>query len=293
MTAIVVSQYEIQQLPSFEAYEDKIVRLVESAKESNAKILLLGEYAGLELASWSNNSNLSAQFEFIQKQLPAYQQLFLSLANEHDIYIQPGTLPVLEKDGYYRNRAFLFSPSGEVAYQDKIFLSRFELQSAHFQPANSLNVFVTSIGTFGINISYDNEFPFLAQQLTTNGAGLILIPSCTERISGLTRVAVTARARAIENQCYVAHSCLIGKASWSNLIDISVGQSGIYCPADINFYEDGIIAQTQLNTPMCIATELDFSKLNEVHERGEMQNFSDMQADMDAFLDSIVIIEMN
>lgn len=274
---LTVAQYEIEQLPHWQSYEDKIVRIAEQAKAQDANLLTMSEYAGLELASWKPGT-LQQQFEHIQSLLDHYKQLFVSIAEQFQLYIQPGSIPVKETDGYYRNRAFLFAPDGKIVYQDKIFLAPFERKIQLLHAGSQLNLFATSFGKIAITISYDSEFPLLAKRLVSAGVNLILVPCCTEKFSGLTRVAISSRARAIENQCYVAQSCLIGKASWCDIIDINTGQSGIYSPADIGFPEDGILAQAQLNTPMLIHGELIWSKLEYVRKHGEMSNFLDMQS---------------
>lgn len=292
MAKIAVAQYEVERLPSWQAYEDKMIRLVEQAKEKGAHLLTLGEYAGLELAGWSKNNTIADQFDHLQTLLDDYQQLFLSLAKEHRIYLQPGSLPIKQANGNYRNRAFLFSPSGKVEYQDKLFLAPFELQTQCIEAGTELKLFDTTLGKIGIMICYDCEFPAFTQSLTHQGVKLIIVPSCTEKISGLTRVSVCSRARAIENQCYVAQSSLIGKANWCDFIDINSGESGIYCPADSGFPENGILAQAQLNTPMLIQAELTWEKLEAVRERGEMRNFVDSQRNFSPLLQSIKAVDL-
>lgn len=291
MTRIAIAQYEIEKMPHWQAYEDKIVRLVEQAKENNADLLMMSEYAGLELASWADQ-HLKKQFEHIQTLLDQYQQLFLSLAEQYQLYIQPGSLPVKEKDGFYRNRAYFFSPNGKISYQDKIKLTPFELKTNLIHPGEKLTVFETSFGKVGMTICYDCEFPLLAKQLTMAGVKLLLVPSCTEKFSGLTRVMISSRARAIENQCYVAHSSLIGKASWCDFIDISTGQSAIYCPADLGFPEDGILVQAPLNMPEIIYADLSWDKIDHIRQNGEMLNFHDMQQDIHHILQSTDLIKM-
>lgn len=276
MTILAISQYEMECLSNWQVYEDKMVRLVEEAKIHQADLLVMGEYVGLELASWTEKNN-QKQFAYIQTLLSRYQQFYLTLAQQYRLYIQPGTLPVLEKDGYYRNRAYFFSPHGEFAYQDKIYLTPFERQTRLLHPGNELKIFDTSLGRLGITICYDCEFSILAESLAHAGVQLLLVPSCTERISGLTRVSICAQARAIENQCYVAHASLIGKANWNNIVDINTGQSALYCPADSGFPETGILAQTALNIPMMIAVDLNWDKLTHVRQYGEMRNFQDRQ----------------
>lgn len=291
---ITVAQYQIEQLPSWQTYEDKMVRLIEEAKEADSNLLALSEMAGLELASWIGNDNLKHQLEHIHSTLDQYKQLFISLADQFQMYIQPGTIPVKESDGYFRNRAFLFTPDGKIAFQDKIYLTPFERNMKLFRPGDKLNVFETKHGKIGIATSYDAEFPLISRRLALQGVTLILVPSCTEKFSGLIRVATSARARALENQCFVAQSCLIGKASWCDFIDINTGQSGIYCPPDIGFPENGVLAQAQLNTPMLIHAELSANKLTHVRQHGEMTNFLDMQNnDVKTILDAVNTINTN
>ena len=71
---IAVAQYEIEQLTSWQAYEDKMVRLVEQAKDTDANLLMLSEHAGLEIVSW-NPTDLAHQFASIQTNLPKYKQI--------------------------------------------------------------------------------------------------------------------------------------------------------------------------------------------------------------------------
>ncbi len=291
MTILAVAQYEIERLPNWESYEDKIVRLAEQAKENQADILFMSEYAGLELASWTENK-LDSQFAYIQSLLPDYQELYASLANQYQMYIQPGTLPVLAEDGYYRNRGYFFSPNGKMCYQDKIHLTPFEQQTQLIHSGQDLHVFDTAFGKIGMTICYDCEFPAIAHQLAKAGAQLLLVPSCTEKISGLTRVSISSQARAIENQCFVAQSCLIGKVTWCDVIDINTGQSAVYCPADLGFPEEGILVQSPLNTPIMIYANLNLNQLDHVRQHGEMRNFQDMQTDLSPLLHSLKTVNM-
>ena len=85
-----------------------------------------------------------------------------------------------------------------------------EIQSA----PKKLTLFEDSWGSFGIQICYDVEFALGSQLLCSAGASLIVSPSCTETIRGATRVHIGARARALENQCYVVVSQTVGNAEW-------------------------------------------------------------------------------
>ncbi len=51
------------------------------------------------------------------------------------------------------------------------------------------------------------------------GAEMLLVPSCTERVSGYHRVRTGARARALENQIAAIVSPTVGDALWSPAVD--------------------------------------------------------------------------
>ncbi len=59
-----------------------------------------------------------------------------------------------------------------------------------------LRVFDTALGKIAVLICYDSEFPLLARALAEAGAEVILVPSCTERVSGFHRVRTGSMARA-------------------------------------------------------------------------------------------------
>jgi predicted amidohydrolase len=86
------------------------------------------------------------------------------------------------------------------------------------------------------------------------GAKLILIPTCTDTQAGFNRVTLSARARAIENQCFVAVIPLVGSAPWSATIDTNLGHSAIYGPCDHGFAPHGIITQSTPNEPGLLIT---------------------------------------
>ena len=55
-------------------------------------------------------------------------------------------------------------------------------------------------------ICYDSEFPLLVRSMVEAGADIILVPACTEFVSGYHRVRTAAIARALEGTCVDAWS---------------------------------------------------------------------------------------
>ena len=93
-----------------------------------------------------------------------------------------------------------------------------------------MRVFETALGRIGVAICYDSEFPLLARALTEAGAEIVLVPSCTERVSGYYRVRTGAMARALENTIATVMSPTVGDALWSPAVDRNAGAAGIFVP---------------------------------------------------------------
>src|SRR3546814_15747571 len=59
-------------------------------------------------------------------------------------------------------------------------------------------------------ICYDSEFPELARHLVNQGAMLLFVPFCTDERRGYLRVRYCCQARAVDNQCSVITSGVVG-----------------------------------------------------------------------------------
>ncbi|AFZ66740.1 carbon-nitrogen hydrolase family protein [Deinococcus peraridilitoris] len=276
---LALAQYPVSYLQSWEAAAEKISNWTAQAAEAGAQVLVFPEYASMELTSL-----LSVQEQQdVKKQLPALQpyrerfvELHRDLARRHGVYLLAGSFPVHE-DGRYVNRAYFLAPGGRVEFQDKLVMTRFETDTWGVAPGKGLKVFDTACGRLGVNICYDSEFPHLARALAQSGADLLLVPSCTEAITGYHRVEIGSRARALENQMYTAQSPLIGTAPWNEVIDVNTGAAGVYGPIDHGFSPggDGVVVKGPLNVATWVYADLDLARLREVRENGHTINARD------------------
>lgn len=275
---IATAQYDISFLENWQAYQDKIGRWVTEAVQQHAQILLFPEYASMELASLFGQaiySSLSKQLAAMQSVHDDYIGLFKSLAVQHQCIIQSGSFPVQVEPGVYRNRAYLFMPDGALEYQDKLIMTRFENEQWLIHGGKELKCFDTEVGKIAINICYDSEFPLLARKQVEMGVNLILVPSCTDTLAGFHRVKIGCQARALENQCYVVQSCLVGNAPWSEAVDVNIGSAGIYTPVDRGFPDNGILAAGDLNAVQWVFGEVSLSACAVVREQGQVFNYRD------------------
>lgn len=284
---IASAQYDISFLETWENYEQKTERWVKQAAEHGAKILLFPEYNTMELPSLFPQeiySALNEQLAELQTLYAGYVHLFQGLAQEYQCYIQAGTFPVCISEGVYHNRAHFFMPNGNVGFQDKIMMTRFENEHWLISAGNELKVFDTEYGRIAINICYDSEFPLLARQQVEAGANLILVPSCTDHSAGYHRVKIACQARALENQCYVAQACLVGDAPWSPAVDVNCGSAGIYTPVDYGFPDDGVLAMGEFNVPQWVYAEIDLHNCEKIRARGQVFNYRDWALQHNAIL---------
>jgi predicted amidohydrolase len=275
---VAITQYQPQQLTTWQAYEDCYDSLFKEAQRQSANFILLPEYAGLEFTALFPGHNTLQQFHALQKILPEYIAMCQRLVRTYGIYFQPGTIPAIDANGIFFNRAYFFGPSGQYDYQDKINLTTFERSSQLIQSGNTLKIFQTTLMNIAIAVCYDSEFPMLVQQLVLAGAELILVPSCTDSMAGYHRISCACRARALENQCFVANACLVGKSSWCAFIDNNIGNAGVYSPIDIGFPEDGVLAHGESGAFELLVVNIDRRKIDRVRRHGAVRNYQDMRS---------------
>jgi len=275
---IAAAQYDIGYFQSWRDYRQKMLRWLEEAVGENAQLLLFPEYASMELASLFNreiHASLSRQVAAMQTLLDDYLQFYQDNAAKHGIHIVAGSFPVETGSGRYRNRAYLFSPDGQLGFQEKILLTRFEKEQWLIEKGEQLKVFDTALGRIAINICYDSEFPLLARKQVEAGADLLLVPSCTDTLRGYYRVRTGCQARALENQCYVIQSVTVGSAAWSPAVDSNTGAAAVYTPVDNGFPENGILQIGEMDRKQWLYADIDLQKVANVRTQGQVLNYRD------------------
>lgn len=256
-------QYRYDFPQSFEVYRDKITQIV--AQQEGTQLLVFPEYAGLEMLSF-------APAEKVHDYHEAYVELFTALSHQHQMLICSGSHLVKMGEKEF-NRSYLFSPSKKMGHQDKCVLTPGEGEEGTIAHGKSLHVFETAWGKVAICICYDVEFPALVRHCVEAGAQLILVPSYTSSMHGFYRVWTSCRARALENQCFVVQSALVGQTD----VEIAYGAAGICSPIDEPFPEDGICELGEKNSVGVVSATLDFTLLDTIRKKGQTRNYTDGQ----------------
>jgi predicted amidohydrolase len=228
----------------------------------------LASLAGREAAGELESSLLA-----VAERMGRADEILTGLSRRHGVYILGPSGPVW--DGVRArpvNRATFHAPDGRMAHQDKQIMTRFEREIWDVVAGGPLVLIETPLGSFGVLICYDAEFPLLARRLVEAGAEVLLCPSCTDSLAGYTRVRVGAMARALENQCVTVQAPTVGAVAWCPAVDENVGAAAVYGPPDLGFPANGVIAQGELNAPGWVYADASLAAIREVRSEGAVLN---------------------
>jgi len=180
-------------------------RLVNEAAGKGASLVALPEYFSLGAMSHLQVENAESVPG------PTVDRL-RRLASATHVYLVGGTVPERgSNSGKVLNTSVLIDPNGEIlAKYSKVHLFNLEIEQTSFresdflQPGNSMTTGQTNHGLVGLTICFDLRFPEVYRALTLRGAGIIFVISSFMALTGKYHWEPLLRARAIENQVYIA-----------------------------------------------------------------------------------------
>lgn len=133
---------------------------------------------------------------------------------EAKAYLIGGSIPEFVPDTKkYYNTSLVFSPAGKlIATHRKTHLFDIDIpgkitirESDVLSPGNKVTVFdLPEYGKIGLAICYDVRFPELATIASRKGAFLLVYPGAFNTTTGPMHWSLQGRARAMDNQVYVA-----------------------------------------------------------------------------------------
>ncbi|MCL2589845.1 MAG: carbon-nitrogen hydrolase family protein [Betaproteobacteria bacterium] len=189
--------------------------LIAEAVARGAQMVALPEYFALM------SSDETAKVHACEQEGSGSVQDFLSeTAARHGIWIVGGTLPLAaDVPGKTRNAVLVFDSCGNrVARYDKIHLFGFEQKEERYDEAASIEAggrvvcFDSPAGRVGLAVCYDLRFPELFRAM--GKVDLIVLPAAFTYTTGRVHWEALLRARAIENQCYLAAAAQGGVHSY-------------------------------------------------------------------------------
>lgn len=267
---VATLQYYIRPVESFQAFEAQVTGLVETAADYRCDLLVFPEYFTTQLLTLGDTTRpIPDQVRALAEQRPRVVELMTKLSQQSGMHLAGGTILDLDPEtGRLHNDAYLFTPEGRHGIQGKLHMTRFEREEWAVFSRSVLKVFDTAIGKIAIAICYDVQFPEIIRAAARAGAGLLLVPSCTDDRRGFLRVRYCAQARAIENQLYVIHAATVGSLPMVPAVSLNYGQAAILTPSDLPFARDGILAEGLANQESMVYGELDMSLLGRARSSG-------------------------
>ncbi|MGB8621622.1 MAG: carbon-nitrogen hydrolase family protein [Paracoccaceae bacterium] len=273
---IAAAAYPIDWHDKWDSFQVKLGAWVAEAAGQGADLLVFPEYGAMELASLAG-AEAAADPETAASAVSGLMEradaLYARLAMTHGVHILGASAPVWH-GARPANRARLFGPGGQTGFQDKQIMTCYERAPWDIIPGEPLTLFDTAIGRIGVLICYDAEFPLLGRALIEAGAEILLVPSCTDALSGYWRVRVGAMARALEGQCVAVHAPTVGSAAWCPPVDENVGAAAIYGPPDMGFAPTGVLAEGAINSPGWTYADVDLDAMRAVRSAGETRNMT-------------------
>ena len=143
---------------------------------------------------------------------------FRQIAVDHGLWIAFGGFPERASATHAYNAHVVVDDQGAIrAVYRKIHLFDVEIGVSSYQESKStaagseLVVCDSPVGSLGLSVCYDLRFPELYRSLAGLDAAVLLVPAAFTLVTGKEHWEPLLRARAIENQCYVAAAAQQGR----------------------------------------------------------------------------------
>ena len=275
---IAAVQYYLRRIDSWNEFEQQLNFVMDAAAEYQPHYVLLPELFTTQILSFLQTKDTPTAVRRLAEYTDKYIDVMKAFAMQHKFYLIGGTHPTKWNGGVI-NRAYLFTPGGQVLTQDKVHRTRWEKELWKTEPGSEFKVFKTEHAPISIMVCYDIEFPEAARVVAEAGAEIIFVPSCTDDRQGFLRVRYCCHARAIENQVYVVMTSTVGNLPVEN-INLHYGQASIITPSDFPFSRDGIAAEGVINQEQIIIADLELNLLDESRIKGSTIPILDKRKDI-------------
>jgi len=274
-------QFQMRGITAFEEFEEQVEYWVDVAADYGSDFVTFPELFTLELLSIEKKKLAPAEaIERIADHTARFVAFMEKLAVSYNINIVGGSHPTRMDNGDIRNVAYVFLRDGSVHTRDKLHPTPSERRWWNIKGGFGANVINTDCGPIGVMICYDSEFPEHARHLVNQGALILFVPFCTDERRGFLRVRYCCQARAVENQCYVVTSGVVGNLPNVENMDVHYAESAILTPSDFPFARDGIAADTAPNTETIAIADLSLDDLLTSRQSGAVQNLKDRRFDL-------------
>ena len=202
-TTVKLALCQIRTETDYEATMEKAACMVREASRGGAQIVVLPEMFNCPYARAYFHAFASRGHEASVESMSAW-------ARENRVLLVGGSVPEIENGKIY-NSCFVFDEQGRLlARHRKVHLFDVDIpgmrfhESHTFTPGDAITVFDTRYGRMGAAICFDVRFPELFRAMAERGARVVFLPAQFNQKTGPRHWELLLRARASDNQVYVA-----------------------------------------------------------------------------------------
>lgn len=273
-------QWQMRLYNSLDELFTQVEFFVDAVASYKSDFVLFPEFFNAPLMAEFNHLSEAEAIRKLAEYTDEIRDRFIKLAVSYNVNIISGSMPRIETDGKLHNVGFLCRRNGTYDEYTKIHITPDETRAWGLVGGDTVKVLQTDCGPIGVLICYDVEFPELARILAQQQMNMLFVPFLTDTQNGYNRVRLCARARAIENECYVAIAGSVGNLPKVENMDIQFAQAAVFTPCDFPFPTNGIKAEATPNTEMILVADVDLDLLRELHEFGSVKNLKDRRTDV-------------
>lgn len=272
-------QWQMRNYKTMDEMFEHIEYFIDAVAGYKSDFTLFPEFFSAPLMARYNNLSEPDAIRKLASYSEEIRDRFIQLAISYNTNIITGSMPLMEGETLL-NVGYLCRRNGTWDRYEKIHVTPDEAKSWGMKGGDVIQSFETDCGPIGVLICYDIEFPELTRILAKEDVNILFVPFLTDTQNGYSRVRSCARARAIENECYVAIAGCVGNLPKVSNMDIQFAQSVVFTPCDFSFPTNGIKAEATPNTEMILVADVDIDLLTELHNYGAVRNLKDRRTDL-------------
>lgn len=271
---VAAANWEIRNIGSEREFYDHFQEFVAESKSVNAEWLVLPEFHAFELLNLAPTLREQEISRWLAERWRTLSDETVRLANTYRVNLIGGS-SICEKEYGFANVIPVALADGRTFEIPKFHMTQYEANALKLMGGNAAQEI--SDTSWGAVICYDVEFPNAVRWHVENGALVVGVPTFTETQFGVNRVRWCAQARAVEMQCYVVQSSLVGSLG-REPVPNALGSSAILTPSLEGFPENGILAETPSNQEAIAVADLDMEKIVNCRKSGDVRNWDDRDA---------------
>lgn len=272
-------QWQMRHYPSVDDVFEQVEYFVDAVSAYKSDFILFPEFFNAPLMARYNQMSEPEAIRQLAQYTEECRDRFIQLAISYNVNIITGSMPLIREDKLY-NVGHVCRRNGTYDSYEKIHVTPDEVKSWGLSGSDKLKVIETDCGKVGVLICYDVEFPELSRLLAEQDMKILFVPFLTDTQNGYSRVRYCARARAIENECFVAMAGSVGNLPKVSNMNIQYAQSAVFTPCDFAFPTNGIKTEATPNTEMILVADVDLDLLSELHAYGSVRNLRDRRTDV-------------